>query len=715
MDNFIYLTNHNAMNKIACFIGGIVILLCSCKDELKQGSPQHILKVTSEINSDALAHQEQHAGDWLTYGLNYAENRYSPLEKINKDNINTLGLKWTLDLGTKRGLEATPLVVDGIMYVTGDWSRVFAIDVRKGSIIWQYDPQVPRKYGEKACCDVVNRGVALYKGKVYAGTFDGRLIALDATTGQPVWSILTVDTTRPYSITGAPRVIEGKIIIGNGGAEYGVRGYFSAFDAETGKQLWRCYTVPGDPSKPFESKAMEAAAKTWNGEWWKYGGGGTVWDAMAYDPELKLLYIGTGNGSPWDRTYRSPAGGDNLYLSSILAVNPDNGEIVWHYQTTPGDSWDFTATQHIILVNLDIKGQKRKVLMQAPKNGFFYVIDRTNGKFISGDPFVYTSWAKSIDTITGRPIETDFAHYQNTNTDISPTYDGAHNWHPMAYNPKTNLVYIPAAERVAPYGHDPHWEYGKAGFGSGNGWNLGTGTDPSKPFRKDTIAARLAAKGMLIAWDPIARKEKWRVSQLADWNGGVLTTASNLVMQGTAEGSFVVYDASYGTKLWETFVGGGVIAPPVTYLVDGKQYITLVVGWGSGVGQKRKWAPLQPGRVFTFSLDAHGTYPEFIKKGLQSIPDIPFTATQDEITRGQKLFNQYCAICHVINGGGGGIIPDLVYTTEATHKSFMFIVQKGAYLANGMPMFGDRLSEQEIMDVEKFILNTAKNLKERNQ
>ena len=689
-----------------------ILSFIHCKRELSNTSYSESIKV-QEVDDTSLVHTDVHPGDWLSYGLNYAEDRYSALDQIKKTNIDSLGLLWSLDLGTKRGLEATPLVVDGIMYFTGDWSRVYAVDARTGTMLWQYDPLVPRAYGEKACCDVVNRGVALYKGHVYAGTFDGRLISLNAVNGQLDWSIMTVDTTKPYTITGAPRIVEGKVIIGNGGAEYGVRGYITAYDAITGQQVWRFYTVPGDPAKPFESKAMEDAAKTWTGEWWKYGGGGTAWDAMAYDPGLHLLYIGTGNGSPWDRNYRSPGGGDNLYLSSIIALNPTTGVLAWYYQTTPGDSWDFTATQHIILADLAIKGQIRKVLMQAPKNGFFYVIDRANGQFISGDPFVYTSWAKSIDSTTGRPIETDFARFDKSNTDISPTYDGAHNWHPMAYNPNTNLVYIPAAERVAPYGHDPHWEHGKSGFGSGNGWNLGTGTDPTKPFRKDSIAARLAPKGMLIAWDPVTRQEKWRITHPADWNGGVLATASDIVWQGTADGRFVAYDAAIGTKIWETNVGGGVIAPPVTYMVDGRQYITLLVGWGSGVGQKRKWAPLQPGRVFTFALQGHASFPVYNKTNLQTIPDISFTSTKEDIQHGQVLFNQYCAICHVVNGGGGGIIPDLVYATEATHQNFSLIVRKGAYLANGMPRFGDRLSEADVADVQKFVLNSARQVKER--
>jgi len=362
----------------------IAVLLISL-NLIAQQKTKH---VTQNVTDQALRNATNDSRSWLTYGLNYSENRFSQLKQITAANVQKLSLAWVHELGTERGVEATPLVANGVMYVTGPWSAVYAIDALTGKKLWEYDPIVPTTYGERACCDVVNRGVALYNGKVYVASLDGRLIALNAVNGKKIWEQLTIDQSKPYTITGAPRVIKGKVIIGNGGAEYGVRGYLSAYDAETGKMAWRFYSVPGDPSLPFESKAMEMAAKTWTGEWWKAGGGGTMWDAMAFDPDLNLLYIGTGNGSPWNRRYRSPGGGDNLFLSSIVAINPDSGEYVWHYQTTPSDNWDYTATQHLILADLEINGTQRKVIMQAPKNGFFYVIDRTNGQFISGEPFV---------------------------------------------------------------------------------------------------------------------------------------------------------------------------------------------------------------------------------------------------------------------------------------------------------------------------------------
>ena len=423
------------LNKVILFL--IISLLSACSNQPPRWA---------EINDESLLNADDTPSDWLSYGRNYQENRHSPLNQINKTTIDSLGLAWSINIGTKRGIEATPIVANGIMYFTSTWSKVHAVDVRKGKILWTYDPGVPREWGEKVCCDVVNRGVAIYKNRIFVGSLDGRLIALNAKTGEKEWEVLTVDQNKPYSITGAPRIIKGKVIIGNGGADLGVRGYLTAYDAMTGKQDWRFYCVPGNPNEPFESEEMAIAAKTWTGEWWKYGGGGTPWDAMAFDPLLNLIYVGTGNGAPWNRDIRSPGGGDNLYLSSIVALNPDNGRLVWHYQTTPGDTWDYTATQHIILADIKIEGIERKVLMQAPKNGFFYVLDRSDGSFISAEPYVYTNWAKEIDKETGRPIETEFARYPNMNAQIAPSAGGGHNWQPMAFNPKTGLVYIPARE-----------------------------------------------------------------------------------------------------------------------------------------------------------------------------------------------------------------------------------------------------------------------------
>ena len=389
------------------------------------------------------------AEEWLTYGYNYAEQRHSPLRQITVGNVSRLGLGWTTEIGGGGGIqEATPLVANGVMYVITNWSVVFALDARTGRQLWQFDPKVDRVIGtpgplNRVCCGVVNRGLALYQDRVFIGALDGRLIALDAATGAQVWSVMTVPKNQPYSITMAPRVYKGKVIVGNSGAEYGVRGYVSAYNASDGAMAWRFYTVPGDPAKPFEHPDLAAAAKTWTGEWWKMGGGGTVWDALAFDPEADLLYIGVGNGSPWNRDYRSPGGGDNLYLASIVAVKPDTGRYVWHFQTTPGDTWDYTAVQQMVLADLRIGGRDRKVIMQAPKNGFFYVLDRVTGEFLSAQPFVNLSWARGVDG-KGRPLENNGARYSDQAVRIAPTVGGGHNWMPMAFNPETGLVYIPA-------------------------------------------------------------------------------------------------------------------------------------------------------------------------------------------------------------------------------------------------------------------------------
>ncbi|MCB0666598.1 MAG: PQQ-dependent dehydrogenase, methanol/ethanol family [Saprospiraceae bacterium] len=684
-----------------------------CSVPPEPGSPEQIEQAVSSVSDEKLQKSDQFVGDWLTHGLNYSETRHSPLDQINPSNIESLGLAWSLNLGTKRGVESTPLVVDGIMYLTGPWSLVYAVNARSGELIWKYDPMVPGKYGEKACCDVVNRGLAMYEGKVYVGTIDGRLIAIDAVRGKPVWEVYTVDTTKYYSITGAPRVANGKVVIGNGGAEYGVRGYFTAYDARTGDLVWRFYTVPGDPAKPFESPAMEKAAKTWSGTWWEYGGGGTAWDAMAYDPALKFLYVGTGNGSPWVGKYRSPGGGDNLFLSSIVAVNIENGELVWHYQTTPGESWDYTATQHIILADVQWQGETRKVLMQAPKNGFFYVLDRESGELLSADPYVYVNWAKAVDLQSGRPLEHEFSRYEEVNFQVAPNYEGGHNWHPMAFNPTTGLVYIPALDNASVYGADPEWEAHKAGFAVGNGWNAATGYDPSKEVMRDSMITWSYPGGKLMAWDPVKAEKVWEVQHPTPWNAGVLSTGK-LIFQGTTDGRFCAYDAEDGTKLWETDLEIGVIAPPITYEIDGIQYVSIAAGWGGGVGQKMKFTDhILPGTVFTFALNHHARYPQYPDPPAKELIDLPLDISEAARSQGASLFTTYCALCHASVGSGGGNIPDLGYSSKETYAIFHSIVLEGAYLARGMPNFSDRLDPEKVTLIKNYLISAAQKVRER--
>ena len=460
---------------------------------------------TERIDDDWLREADRDTANWVMHGRTYNEQRFSPLRQISEDNVQRLGLVWSRELGTTRGLEATPLVVDGVIYTTGTWSGVYAVDAKSGDLLWTYDPKVPRSRARVICCDVVNRGVAFYRGKVFVGTIDGRLIALDATSGTPVWDTVTVGQSKAYSITGAPRIVKGMVLIGNAGAEVGVRGYISAYGAESGELLWRTYTVPGDPSLGFESEALEYAATTWNGEWWSAGGGGTVWDAIIYDPELDLVYIGAGNGSPWFRDLRSPGGGDNLYLSSILALRSADGELVWHFQTTPGDNWDYTATQPLMLADLEIDGEIRRVIMQAPKNGFFYVLDAETGEFLSGEAFANITWATGLDPQSGRPNESEGAYTGLDAFIVSPGPGGAHNWYPMAFSPATGLVYLPVRDRdTFLHAPDPAWSP------DDSLWNAGLDAAYDGPLVAEW-QAEPPAKGRLIAWDPVQQREKWGV------------------------------------------------------------------------------------------------------------------------------------------------------------------------------------------------------------
>ena len=687
------------MLKKLIFVLAIASALIGCqKKDAPKGSEAHIENVTSAIDDDALTNAQDAPGDWTSYGLNYKEDRFSPLTQINKDNVSQLSLAWSTDLGTNRGIEATPLVVDGIMFLSGPWSVIYALDTRSGKILWTYDPEVPKQTGLKACCDVVNRGIAMYKGNIFAGTLDGRLVSIKASTGKLNWSVITVDTARAYTITGAPRVYDGKVIIGNSGADLGVRGYVTAYDAEDGKEAWRFWTVPGDPKKGFESKAMEDAAKTWKGEWWKIGGGGTAWDGFAYDPALGLVYIGTGNGSPWNREIRSPGGGDNLFLSSIVAVDVKTGEYKWHYQTTPGETWDYTAVQQMILADMKIGGKDRKVIMQAPKNGFFYVLDRETGELLKADAYTYVNWATHVDLKTGRPVETPNSRYEKFNKLVSPSPIGGHNWQAMAYNPVTKLVYIPSRELSLTHGNRSDFKYDPMT------WNTGSNPDETKKTIDDPKAHKM--EGRLIAWDPVAGKEVWRSAGASIWDAGVLTT-SDLVFQGNAQGKFSAFDAKTGKKKWETDLKSGIIAPPVTYLVDGVQYVTVAVGWGGVMGLWSKYTEtIQPGRIFTFKIGGKGKMPALIPAELKSKLNVAVSATPAQLSEGAKLFKVNCSDCHDLQGGG--TIPNLTYSKPEIMNMIDDIVRKGIFLPKGMPNFGNRFTAQQVKNIQQYIYAEAK-------
>jgi quinohemoprotein ethanol dehydrogenase len=661
------------------------------------------------VDDAALMHAADSGREWLTYGRDYAETRFSPLTQIDSRNVGRLGLAWTYDTGTVRGLEATPLVSNGVLYATTSWSNVFALDARSGKPLWTWDAQVDRAYGPRACCDVVNRGVALYEGKVFVGVLDGRLAALDAKTGELLWQVQTTDPDQPYTITGAPRVIDGKVIIGNGGGEFATRGFVSAYDADTGKRLWRFYVVPGDPSKGFESQAMEAAAKTWHGEWWKTGGGGNPWEAIAYDSDAGLVYVGTGNGSPWDRDVRSPGGGDNLYLSSIVALAVDTGRLVWYYQTTPGDSWDYTAVQPLILADLTIDGRQRKVIMQAPKNGFFYVLDRLTGELLSADPIGHVTWASGVDMKSGRPIETRQARYGREVTELFPGPNGVHNWESMSYNPMTGLVYIPTHEASFLYVHDPSFSY-RPGT-----WNLAVslGTRAVLVARPKSdyepgAAPPVGSPGSLLAWDPVARKARWRVDYPAGSNGGTLTTAGNLVFQGTADGRFLAYSADRGQKLWEVKLGNGIIAAPSTFELDGKQYVSILAGWGGAsalFGANASGQYKAPGRLWTFVLDGEQDFEPVHGIERPALTPVEYDASEAQVAEGADLYGQRCSMCHGGGAASGGAITDLRYATPDTYARFQSIVREGAYLELGMPSFNRWLTADQVDAIRSYVLS----------
>lgn len=693
----------------------ILCLTYSCQPNYDKGSPEHIAEVSAALNDDALIHADGDYNNWLLHGRTYKEQRFSPLDQINKENIGELGLAWTLNLGSRKGIEATPIVVDGIMYVTSEWSKIHAIDTRNGNLIWTYDPKVNRDISSYICCDAVNRGVAVYRGDVYAGTLDGRLVSVDASTGVLNWEVTTIPEDQSYTITGAPRVFDGKVIIGNGGAEFYSRGYVTAYDARSGNLEWRFYTVPGNPSEPFENPILEEAAKTWTGEWWSMGGGGTVWDAIAYDPELKLIYLGVGNGAPWDRNERSPDGGDNWFLSSIVALHADDGTYAWHYQTTPGDTWDYTSTQHMILAELEIDGAVRNVIMQAPKNGFFFVLDRETGEFISAEAYTFQNWAVKIDE-NGRPVEEDYARYTaESNVVISPGPYGGHNWQPMSYSPVTGLVYLPSHMMSTPFSGVAGYKYNEAdgSMASGVNANVSVATKLYKPTIADPEAPDpMKPFGRLIAYDPVKQEEVWAVEQISHWNGGVLSTASNLVFQGNAQGIFSAYDAESGDLLWQKDVRGGVIAPPVSYMVDGIQYVSVAVGWGGATGIGSKFTNhLYPGTIYTFSLGGSAQYPDKNDSPPPSFTGLDPTVSPVEIGQGYNTFLEYCAGCHVL-GMGGGVVPDLTMSSDQVLNSYREIVLGGQLLEHGMPDFGEILDEENLELIRQYILYTAKSFRD---
>ena len=656
-------------------------------------------------------------GEWLSNGRTYSEQRFSPLKQIDTSNVGKLGVAWEYRTYSVRGLEATPIVADGIMYITKSWSIVTALDAASGKELWTFDPKVPGGTGRYACCDVVNRGVAIWKDGVFVGTLDGRLIKLDARTGAVKWSIDTVENhAHTYTITGAPRVFDNLVVIGNGGAEYDSRGYVSAFDADTGALKWRFHVVPGDPSKPQENKALDAALKTWDTtgkyKFWDIGGGGAPWNSFAYDPELDLVYFGTGNGNPWNRELRSPKGGDNLYLSSVVALHAKTGEYAWHYQTTPGDTWDFDSTADVVLADLKINGETRQVLMHAPKNGFFYVIDRATGKLISAQKFATVTWADHVDLATGRPVEAPGARYVDKMAVVFPAATGAHNWQPMTYDPDTGLVYIPAMDAAGIYIGSKQLDYH---HGS---WNLGVDFAAVSQAVLDAVKAGKVpppAVGYIKAWDPVAQKEAWQVSMGGSWNSGLLSTAGGLVFGGDAYGMFSAYDAKSGHKLWGIDLKTGILAPAMTYEIGGEQYVALLAGWGGAGGLSAFKDPAtalskyqtDQGRLFVFKLGGKQQVAALAPEGVPPAEPPPQTADAATIAKGFTLYHRNCLVCHGFFAQSEGEVPDLRLMPKAIFDQFDSVVLDGALADNGMASFKDVLSKDDTAAIKAYILDQS--------
>ncbi len=643
------------------------------------------------------------------------QQHHSPLATIDTGNVRDLGLAWEYTPNASRGkvnrgLEATPIVVDGVMYASGSWSVVFALDAKTGEEIWRYDPQVDGNYARRACCDVVNRGVQVWKGRVYVGTLDGYLVCLDAATGKPVWKADTfTDRKTFYTITSAPQVAKDKIIIGNSGGEYDARGYITAFDLETGKFAWRFFTVPGDPKKPFEHPELAAAAKTWDPKsTWENGGGGTVWGQMAYDPNLNLLYFGTGNSVPYPQWFRSPAGGDNLFLVSIIAINPDNGRMAWYYQTTPAEIWDYTCTANIILADLLIENKPVKALMQAPKNGFYYVLDRTNGKLLSAKNYVPVNWASHIDPASGRPVLTEQGQYKTGPKFIFPFLAGGHNWHPMSFSPKTGLAYIPTLDMGFMYAAPPVYTY-RPGFGNEH---IRYDYTPEMVKQAEEQQKLFPEKegSILKAWNPVTQTEAWIVKLGSDGLGGVLSTDGSLVFNGTWSGKLIAYHAATGVLLKEINTGTGILAAPMTYEIDGEQFIAVMAGFGGGAMPipQPVWAVTKyenTGRLLVYKLGGKSTPLPPLRVRDSVLMQPPSIAIHPAaVSKGKQLFNEICATCHV-NFGDQHLseYPDLSMMSTATHASFNDILLKGKLSYYGMADFSDILKPADVDAIHQYL------------
>jgi PQQ-dependent dehydrogenase (methanol/ethanol family) len=655
------------------------------------------------VDADRLAASEQDGRDWLTTGRTYSEQRFSPLKSISADNVGQLGLTWFADFDTRRGQESTPIEVDGVLYVTSAWSKLYAYEAKSGRLLWAYDPQVPGEWAVNACCDVVNRGVAVWNGKVYLGTVDARLVALDAGTGAVIWTAHVGDRDSQLTITGAPRVAKGKVLIGEAGNEYEQRGFVSAYDAQTGKLDWRWYVVPGDPAKGFENPQMETAAKTWSGPWWKAGGGGGPWDAITYDPQTDLVMVGTGNGAPWadrDPQHRD----DNLFISSIVALHLQTGEYAWHYQATPHDRYDFDATQQITVADLNINGVTRHVAMQANKNGLFYVLDAATGELLSAKTYVAgVNWTTGVDMKTGRPVLSKAADYEQSGKGFitSPGPFGAHNWHPMSFSPQTGLVYIPASQNdfafVALKGDDNPM---------GQKWNVSLTAGGALYARAHRQPLN---EGFVIAWDPVQAKERWRIPMGATRSGGTLATAAGLLFTGNPLAKeFAAYSAIDGKPLWHTSAQTGVMAGAISYEVGGEQYVAVVAGGNPTPGGSANYYAPNYSRLLVYKLGGTAVLPPAAPAPVQILNPPPAFGTELQLAHGAQLYDRFCGTCHGAAGQSNGMFPDLRYAGALqSGDAFEAIVLGGALKQNGMVSFKSALSPADAQDVRAYLVGRA--------
>jgi quinohemoprotein ethanol dehydrogenase len=662
--------------------------------------------LAANVTEERLEHADRDPGDWMSVGRTWSEQRFSPLGQINTRTVGRLGVAWYADLDTYRGVEATPLEIDGVLYNISAWDVTSAYEATSGKLLWRFDPHIPFQWARRACCGPVSRGLAAWRGRIIIATLDGRLIALDAANGKPLWSVETLEPGEPLSITGAPRVADGLVIIGNGGGDFGARGYLSAYHADTGRLAWRFYIVPGDPAKGPEGAAsdsvMPMAARTWTGKWWQLGGGGNDWDTIVYDPQLSLVYFGTGNGSPHPEAFRSPGGGDNLFLCSIVAVDARTGHYVWHYQEIPGEEWDYDCTNPLVIADLRIGGRVRQTIMQAPKDGFFYVLDRRTGRLISARSYVPNTWARGVDLETGRPLINKESYVAVKPHLMTPGYGGGHNWNPMSYSPLTGLVYIPAQEQWMVESRLPDGQFkfvlGRSTLGAG------VSNDPELRRELDAEAAR-REKGYLLAWNPVTQREAFRVPYPHPGNGGTLVTAGNLLIEGTIDKTLAIYRADDGRKLWELPVGTVPVAGPMTYRVRGRQYIAVNAGWNSAIVQGLNNFSVGPARLIVLSLDAHGVKlppappPE-------AIPPPPTTIEPEpQVAQGALLYGEYCASCHGPNAVGG--VKDLRHLTAREHAAFGHVVLEGTLRKQGMASFKGLLTHEQMDSIHAYLITRA--------